>query len=194
VAGPPLRIVGLDANSNGPGDSSLAVMTSSDVDLDNNGTSSVTLQIQISEDGFTAPVGGGTLLSHIGGTVVAGLFNSTLSYQSCINPSNTLRSVSSQGVACSAGDIASGLSAPSITTTGSFSNDKSATFTGLSGPYSIVESYFITLAPGAEINWSASTSVQATTPTVPEPASSMLFLGAGLAGLGAFCRKWHYRK
>jgi len=178
--------VGLDANSNDPGTSTIAVMTSDDVDLVNNGTGSVNLQIQISEDGFTAPVGSGTLLSHIGGTVVqAGLFASSLSYQSCINPKNTLRGVSSQGVACSTGDIASGLSAPSIAAVGSYSNDKSATFTGLAGPYSIVESYFITLSPGAEINWSASTTVQATTPTVPEPATSMLFLGAGLVGLGA---------
>jgi hypothetical protein len=89
--------------------------------------------------------------------------------------------------------MASGLSAPSITTAGSFSNDKNASFTSLSGPYSLVESMVITLAAGAEINWSASTTVQASTPTVPEPATSMLFLGAGLVGLGAFGRK-RFRK
>jgi hypothetical protein len=190
VAGPPLRIIGLDANSNNPGTSTIAVMTSDDVDLVNNGTGSVNLQIQISQDFYTAPVGSGTLLSHIGGTVVqVGAPGNTLSYQSCISPGNTLRSVSSQGVACSTGDIASGLSAPAISAVGSYSSDKSAAFTGLAGPYSVVESYFITLAPGAEINWSASTSIQAAATTVPEPATSMLLLGVGLVGLGAFGRR-----
>jgi hypothetical protein len=189
VAGPPLRIIGLDANSNNPGTSTIAVMTSDDVDLVNNGTNNVQLQIQISQDFYTAPVGSGTLLSHIGGTVVTGTIFNTLSYQSCISPGNGLRSVSSQGVACSVGDIASGLSAPSITAVGSYSSDKSATFTGLAGPYSVVESYVIGLGPGAEINWSASTSIQATVATVPEPATSMLFLGVGLVGLGAFGRR-----
>jgi hypothetical protein len=165
-------------------------MTSDDVDLVNNGTNSVTIQIQVSQDFYTAPVGSGTLLSHIGGTVIqTGLTGQTLSYQSCISPSNTLRSVSSQGVACSVGDIASGLSAPVISAVGSYSSDQSANFTGLAGPYSLVESYFITLGAGAEINWSASTSVQAAASTVPEPATSMLLLGVGLVGLGAFGRR-----
>src|SRR5215471_21846471 len=48
VAGPPLKIVGLDAASNNPGTSTIAVMTSSDVDLVNNGTSFLNIQIQIS--------------------------------------------------------------------------------------------------------------------------------------------------
>jgi hypothetical protein len=190
VAGPPLRLVGLDANSDNPGTSTLAEMTSSDVDLVNNSTSSQQIQIQISEDGFTAPVGtSGTLLSHIGGTVVTGTIFNTLSYQSCISPSNTLRSVSSQGVACSTGDIASGLAGPNTKPAGSFSVDTSAPFTTLSGSYALVESYVISLGAGAEINWSASTSVQAAASTVPEPATSMLLLGAGLIGLGAFGRR-----
>jgi hypothetical protein len=189
VAGPPLRIVGLDAASNNPGSSAIATLTSDDVDLINNGTGSVQFQIQVSQDFYTAPVGSGTLLSHIGGTVIQSGSGNTMSFQSCINPSNTLRGVSSQGAACSVGDIASGASGPNIGVVGSYSSDKSANFTGLAGPYSIVESYFITLGAGAEINWSASTSIQAAASTVPEPATSMLLLGVGLVGLGAFGRR-----
>jgi hypothetical protein len=192
VAGPPLRIIGLDANSNNPGNSSLGVLTSDDVDLINNSTESQQLQIQISEDGFAAPVGtSGTLLSHIGGTVITGSIFNSLSFQSCVDPGNNLKPVGSFGVACvPPGTLASGLSAPPITAVGSFSSDKNFSFASLTGPYSIQESFVISLGAGAEINWSASTSVAAATTTTPEPASAFLFLGAGLVSLGAFRRKW----
>jgi hypothetical protein len=123
-----------------------------------------------------------TLFSHIGGTVSIGGTVNSLSYQSCIDPANVLRSVGSFGVACPAGAMASGLSAPDVRTQGSFSNDKTATFASVSGPYALIEAYVITLAPGAEINFSASTQVTATT---PEPSTAFLFLGTGLIGLGA---------
>jgi hypothetical protein len=191
VAGPPLKIVGLDANSNNPGTPGIAVLTSASVDLFNISTSSQTIDIEISVDGFTAPVGSNaTLLSHIGGTVITGGAD-LLSFESCVDPSNVRASVGSS-VTCPAGSLASGISGPSITAAGSFQNDKSSTLASLSGPYSIDESMVITLAAGAEINFSASSSVAAS--TAPEPASSMLFLGAGLVGLGAFGRKRFSRK
>jgi hypothetical protein len=192
VAGPPLHIVGLDANSNNPGTPGIAVSTSSSVDLVNNSTSSQTLHIEVSVNGFTAPVGfNATLLSHIGGTVITGGAADLLSFESCIDPSNALAAVGSS-VTCPAGALASGISAPSVTATGSFQNDKSSTLASLAGPYSIDQSMVITLAAGAEINWSASSSVTAS--TVPEPASAFLFLGAGLIGVGAFGRKRLFRK
>jgi hypothetical protein len=190
-----LRIIGLDANSNNPGNSSLGVLTSDDVDLINNSTDSQMIQIQISEDGFAAPVGtSGMLLSHIGGTVITGSTVNSLSFQSCVDPGNNLKPVGSFGVACFPGTFASGLSAPLITTTGSFSSDKTASLGSLTGPYSIQESFVISLGAGAEINWSASTSVAASTATTPEPASAFLFLGTGLVSLVAFRRKWLFRK
>jgi len=196
AAGPPLNIVGLGADSNSPGTlqggsaSGIAVLTSAETDLINNSTSSQTLQIEISVNDFTAPVGlNASLLSHVAGTVITTGGNAgsdLLSFESCIDPSNALASVVTS-VTCPPGASASGISGPSISAVGSFQNDKSATRASLFGPYSIDESIVITLAPGAEINWSASSSVGAS--SVPEPASSMLFLGAGLVGLGAFSRK-----
>jgi hypothetical protein len=195
VAGPPLRIVGLDGNSNAPGNPSLAVVTSDEVDLINNSTSDQTIQIQISEDSFTAPVGtSGTLLSHIGGTVVIGSLDNTLSFQSCVDPGNNLRPVGILGVVCPGGTFASGISSVPITAAGSFSNDKSISLASLTGPYSIQQSLVVTLGAGAEINWSASTSVAAATSTVPEPASAFLVLGMGLVSLSAFGRNRLIRK
>jgi hypothetical protein len=192
VTGPPLTITELDANSNNPGTPNIAVTTSSDLDLLNNSTSSQTIYIEISVNGFTAPVGSNaTLLSHIGGTVLIGGTADLLSFESCVDPSNALTAVGAS-VTCPATAVASGISGPSVTAVGSFQNDKSATLASLSAPYSIDESMAVTLAAGAHINWSASTTVTAS--TVPEPASAMLFLGAGLIGLGAFGRNRFFRK
>jgi len=178
--------VGLGGNSDSPGGVLFADLTSADVDLINTSSTTQTIQIQLSANGFTAPLAPPTitLLSHVGGTVVAGGGANSLSFQSCIDPSNTLRSVSSLGVACPAGAIASGLSTPAITAAGSYNSDKSVTIASLTGPYAIDESFIITLAAGAEINWSSSTSLLATPiPGTPEPVTAVL-VGSGLIGLG----------
>jgi len=176
---------GLGATSDSPGTALFADLTSADVGLTNNSTSAQTIQIQISANGFTAPVGANiTLLSHVGGTVVVGGTGNSLSFQSCIDPSNTLRSVSSLGVACPAGATASGLSAPVITGVGSYNADKTATLASLAGPFAIDESFLITLSAGASINWSSSTSLTAVPVTgTPEPVTAAL-VGGGLIGLG----------
>jgi hypothetical protein len=191
VAGPPLHIVGLDANSNNPGTPGIAVTTSSSVDVINNSTSAQTLYVEVSVDGFTAPVGfNATLLSHIGGTVITGGAADLLSFESCIDTTNTRASVSnlSASATCPAGTLASGISAPSIAATGSFQNDKSNTRATLAGPYSIDQSMVLTLAAGAEVNFSASSSVTAS--TVPEPVT-MALVGGGLIALGIIRKRYN---
>jgi hypothetical protein len=179
VAGPPLQITLLGATSNNPGTSTLADLLSANVDLDNLSSTSQTIQIQISADQFTMPVGPNiALLSHVGGTVVVGTSGSTMSYQSCVNSADVLATVNPLGSTCVAGAFASGLSTPPVVSAGSFSNDKSAVIPSLSAPYSIDEAFTITLAAGEDLNWSASTSL--TTSATVEPASILL----AIAGLG----------
>jgi len=191
--------VGLGANSDSPGTATFSDLTSADVDLINNSGTSQTVQIQISANGFTLPtttLPNVTLLSHVGGTVVAGGSANVLSFQSCVDPTNTLRSVGSFGVACSAGSFASGLSTPAITGTGSYSADRTSLIGPLGpAPYALQEAFVITLSAGGEINWSSSTSLTANLTTiVPEPSTSLLVLGVGLVGFGAFGRKRLSRK
>lgn len=185
--GVPLAITNLDANSNSPGTSTMADLDSSALSLFNTSGASETIQIQVSANDFTAPAGSSlTLLSHIGGTVLIGGTGNSISFQSCIDPSNSLRSVGSLGVACPAGATASGLSAPSITAAGSFDNSQSATVASVSGSYALSESYVITLAAGAQINWSASTTLQGA--ATPEP-DSMALAGLGLLGLSLVLKR-----
>jgi hypothetical protein len=187
-----LNIVQLGASSNQPGNPALADTASAEVDLTNNDSVAHTIQIQVSADGFTNPLGFGSLFSHIGGTVFISGAN-TMKFQSCVDPLNSLRSVDAGGAACPSGDFASGLSSPSIASRGSYNNDQTAAIGPLVAPYSIIESYVITLDAGSIINWSASTQVIAS-PT-PEPdSSSMLLLGSALVGLGSFAKKKFARK
>jgi hypothetical protein len=183
----------LTASSNQPGTPGLAITTSAEVLLANNDSVAHTIQIQISADDFTNPLGFASVLSHVGGTVANGVTGSTFSFQSCVDSSNAIRGVDAGGSACPVADFASGLSAPSIATTGSYQNDQTAAIGPLVAPYSITESYFITLGAHAAINWSASTTV--TPSPTPEPdSSSMLLLGSALVGLGSFAKKKFARK
>jgi hypothetical protein len=136
----------------------------------------------ISANGFTNPAGSGLQVnSHIGGTVVTGFPSSTLGYQSCIDPTNAIETVSSLGFACPTGTFASGLSGPNISTSGAYQDTKVAPLPLLGFPYSANERFFLTLAAGDELNWSSSTVVQQLT---PEPATIPL-LGVALVVLGA---------
>lgn len=189
TSGPVFAITQLDANSNSPGTTAMAELDSSVLSLLNTTSSIEAIQIQVSANDFTAPTSSGIeFLSHIGGTVLIGGSGSTLSYQSCVDPTNALRSVGSSGVACNAGSFASGLSAPVITAAGSFDNSQTTTIGPLSSPYSISESYVIDLAPGGQINWSASTTLAGAATTTPEP-SSMALAGLGLLGFGLLVKR-----
>jgi hypothetical protein len=128
-----------------------------------------TIVINIASDGFTAPVTPPdiTFFSHIGGTVVIGEASNKLSYQSCIG-GNNLTTICPVGTS----DLNSGISAPSIASAGSFSNDQTGLITSLTGPFSINEQLTVTLDPGAQINFAASTLL--TPVPVPEPVSIAL--------------------
>jgi len=150
------------ADSNSPGGASLADEFSASVEIQNTGSTSHTLEFFIGSQGFTLPVTPPslTLLSHISGTVAVGSASNSLSFTSCVDPTNSTSPCPSA--------IESGTGTPGITTAGSFANDQSATIASLAATYSIGEDLFVDLGAGAQINFSASTTL---TPAVPEPVS-----------------------
>jgi hypothetical protein len=158
----------LAAGSNSPGTASLSKETSTTLDITNSDLLKHTITISIVAPGFNTPLAPPalTLLSHIGGTVVKGSADNTLSFQSCIDQTNS-------ATAGCPGTFQSGVSTPSITGTGSFQDDKTGFISSLAASYAIDEAYTITLGAGADINFSASTSL---TPT-PEPMSIALLGG-----------------
>lgn len=187
-SGPLLAITQLDANSNSPGSTPMDEVTSDALSMLNVSSASQTIQIQISANDFSPTTSSETLLSHIGGTVLIGGAANSLSFQSCVDPSNALRSVGSTGIACTPGSTGSGVSAPSIAAAGSFDNTQSATVGALSSQFTLSESYIITLAAGAQINWSASTTLEGAAVTTPEP-NSMALAGLGLLGFGLLLKR-----
>jgi hypothetical protein len=194
VAGPPLNIEQLGGDSNSPGSSTLADVTGAAVDILNNSSISEQIQIHIFAGDFVAPTAPPniTVLSHIGGTVLVG-GGGALDYLSCVDPNNRLQPVSSQGIACQDATVhQTPLSVISLGASGAFQDTESLTISSLTGPYSVGENFVITLSPGTEFNFSASTTLQSPSP-IPEP-STVPLLGSGLLGLVALTRKRLFRK
>jgi hypothetical protein len=111
------------------------------------------------------------MLSHIGGTVAAGGAADVMTFQSYVDPANGQNFTG-------AGTLTTGPQSPSITGTGSYSNDHTLVITSLGTPYSITERFSITMSPGAEVNFSSSTTLSS---VVPEP-STMAIAGLGAIG------------
>src|SRR5713226_6208449 len=89
-------IIGLLASSNSPGNATKAKEVSTTAELTNNDSVSHTVAISIASQDFALPVTPPdiTLLSHVGGTVLTGSGLNVLSYQSCVDTSNGLNTVS----------------------------------------------------------------------------------------------------
>lgn len=165
----PIAITTLSAFSNSPGNPLLALETSATVNLANVTAVSHSITIQVGSDGFTSPTNppGVDFLSHIGGTVAVAGAADFLSFKSCIFLGSSL-------TPC-IGGVSTLTGTPGIVTIGAFSNDQSGTITsGLTSPFSLGEQITIVLAGGADVNFSASSTL---TQQVPEPASIAL-LGA----------------
>ena len=185
VAGPPFTITELQANSNSPGTTGLSELTSDTLDLKNVSGSTQTLQIAISANDFTEPTGTPIeFLSSIGGTVVTGGPGSGLTFGSCLDPGNSLNTQFVFQCNSKPGVILSGVSTPFIGNPGAFADSKTSTLLSLTKPFSINQNLLVTLPPGGEINFSASTKLT----VIPEP-SSMLLLGSGVLGLAQVLRR-----
>ncbi len=164
----------LATSSNSPGTATIAQLTGTNLSITNNNSSTATLYITFGDGGFASPTTPPNLVldSHIGGTVVIGNAANLLTYSSYVNPDNSQNGTSG---------FTSGVQSPGITS-GSFSNDAFLTLTSLVSPYSVTELFAITLAPGAEINFSTSSTLS---PAVPEP-SSIALLAISALGLTGF--------
>lgn len=154
-----------------------AEVFSSTTSITNISNSTQTLHIIVAGNDYSSPIMG-VLASHIGGTSPVTV-NSTnvLTFQSYANPANTL----------AVGGTSPGAQVVSLSNPTSFASDASVGVSGLSATgFSLVQSIDITLASGAQINFSSSSIL---TPT-PEPATVAMALTAlPLLGLGTWIRR-----
>jgi hypothetical protein len=162
------------AESNSPGNASLAELLSSTLSITNTGSSTQTLELFIGDVNFSAPTAppGIEVNSHIGGTVAVGSSANLLSFKSCVDPNNGQNVC---GISTPSGLVTAGPGTPNVTgsPSSSFKDDKYATILSLGAPYSISQFLKITLGAGSQLNFSDSTTL---TP-VPEPVSIGLLGG-----------------
>jgi len=148
--------------------------------MNTNASGTATAHVLIGDTGYLAPTGG-TLLSHIGGSVAVGGALNTMSFFSSIDQGN--------GQNVSPGTFNTAAVTPNISAAGSYDATSSAPIPLVSSPYSMTENLTITLSAGSIVNYSSSTTLSPTTlSAVPEPVS-LLLVGTSLIGLGVSLRR-----
>lgn len=159
------------ATSNSPGTAINSDVLQATVQLTNPTASNESIILRVGDVGFLAPVGSVTLANNISGTVVTGGASNLFSSIACADPGDGQNNCS--------GAFQTPLAVANITLPGSGASSNTLPIAALLGPYSLTEVINLTLAPGSNINFSASADV---TPA-PEPMG-LAVLGVGLLGLG----------
>lgn len=171
----------LSDDSNSPGTPTLAYLEGSSLHVTNNNSGIATLYIKLSDTGFMQPTNPAvvTLDSQIGGSVTAGGAHNALTFQSYADPADGLASLAG---------FTAGPQSPNITgAPKAYSDDRSTLITsGLTAPYSVTESFELTLDRHSQVGFQSSTNLSA---AVPEPSGLVLAGIAAVAGLGLASRR-----
>jgi hypothetical protein len=173
-------VVGATSNSPGtPGGSDLLTAT---VQLTNPTTAAQSIELLSGDTGFTMPTAPPAVefLNSIAGTVVTGGAANVFTSQACLDQGN--------GQNVCPGDSTTPLITAAITNPGAGENSNFTDLSSLTEPYSMTEELMITLSPGANINFTASSDV--TPSAVAEPTSLALIVSA-LVGWWVARRRRH---
>jgi hypothetical protein len=165
------------ATSNSPGTAPKANLLTSTVQLTNPEATDQTVEVLIGDTGFTMPSSPPNTLftNSLSSTIVTGEASNTFTSIGCIAESN--------GQNVCPGNFSTSPISNDITGVGSSAASNNITIAALTIPYSMTEELKITLDPGANINFVASSSL--TQVAIPEPSRPILaFIGLGLIGLG----------
>jgi len=163
----------LSVTSNSTGTPSGSELVSATLDIKNISGATATLYISVGDTGFLSPTAPPSLTvnSHVGGSVVSVGGNNApnlLTFQSFVNSDDSQNGRTGFSTAAQQPGV----------TSGSFSSDAFGTITTLGSPYSMTETYVLTLGAGGELNFAANTTLS----PVPEP-STMAIAGLGALGM-----------
>jgi hypothetical protein len=175
-----LDFVVVGATTNSPGTPTGSDILTATVQLTNPTATDQSIEILSGATGYTMPTAPPQLefLNSISGTVITGGAANVFTSQACLDQAN--------GQNVCPGTFVTPLITANIVSPGAGANSNFTLLASLSQPYSMTEDLHITLAPGANINFTASSDV---TPTAASEPSSLLLLGAGLLGLGVMLRR-----
>lgn len=163
------------ATSNSPGTPLNAKVLQATVQLNNPTATAQSITLLVGDTGFTSPTAppATSLINSIAGTVTTGGAGNVFDAIGCIDQAN--------GQNVCPGTINTPLVVADITAPGSGNNSSTASVATLSAPFSMSERLFITLDPGANINFSASSDVAGVAASEP---MGLALMGVSLLGLG----------
>jgi hypothetical protein len=165
-----LDFVVVGATSNSPGTQGGSDLLTATVQLTNPTAAAQSIELLSGDTGFTTPTAPPSVqfLNSIAGTVVTGGAANVFTSQACLDQGN--------GQNVCPGDFTTPLITAAITNPGAGENSNFTDLSSLTEPYSMTEELMITLSPGANINFTASSDV--TPSAVAEPTSLALIVSA----------------